>query len=86
MPIKLAKSGDVNLLSRSQAKRVLARLECFRIVLLDFKDVDTIGPAFADEIFRVFNLTHPDVQFEIVNADQHVKKVIDHVRSAIQSV
>jgi|SRR5665648_94368 len=83
VPIKLAKYGDVNLVSRSQAKRVLARLERFQIVLLDFKDVDTIGQAFADEVFRVFNLTHPDVQFEIVNANKHVNKVIEHVRSAI---
>src|SRR5262249_9549655 len=54
VPVDLAKDGDDNLISRSQAKRLLTRLERFRIVLLDFKEVKTIGQAFADEIFRVF--------------------------------
>ncbi|MHB9111093.1 MAG: STAS-like domain-containing protein [Thermoleophilia bacterium] len=82
VPVKLAKYGDVNLVSRSQAKRVLARLDRFQIVLLDFRDVDTIGQAFADEVFRVFRLMHPEIRFEVTNANKRVSKVIDHVRSA----
>lgn len=82
VPIKLAKYGDENLVSRSQAKRVLARLENFQIAMLDFKDVDEIGQAFADEVFRVFNLSHPDVHLDIVNANKQVNKVIQHVLSA----
>lgn len=82
VPIKLAKYGDENLVSRSQAKRVLARLESFQVAILDFKDVDTIGQAFADEVFRVFNLAHPDVQLETANAGKRAEKVIKHVMSA----
>lgn len=82
VPVKLAKYGDENLVSRSQAKRVLARLERFKIVLLDFKGVTTIGQAFADEVFRVFNLTHPNVQFEVIHANNKINKVIEHVKSA----
>jgi len=82
VPVKLAKYGEVNLVSRSQAKRVLARLERFQIVLLDFRDVDSIGQAFADEVFRVFNLTHPDIQFQVAHANSRIKKVIEHVKSA----
>ena len=60
--MKLARYGNENLISRSQAKRLLARLEKFKIVMLDFEDVATIGRAFADEIFRVFTNNHPEIQ------------------------
>lgn len=82
VPVKLAQYGEENLVSRSQAKRVLARLERFQIVLLDFRDVDTIGQAFADEVFRVFDLTHPDVEFQVVHANSKINKVIQHVKTA----
>jgi hypothetical protein len=42
-PVKLAQYGNDRLISRSQAKRVLARVELFRTVLFDFRDVPTIG-------------------------------------------
>src|SRR5205823_6040733 len=54
VPIALAKQGQDNLVSRSQAKRLLARFDKFTEVCLDFAGVDSIGQAFADEIFRVF--------------------------------
>jgi hypothetical protein len=38
----------------ASAKRVLGRGDRFDEVLLDFKGVSSIGPAFADEIIRVF--------------------------------
>jgi anti-sigma regulatory factor (Ser/Thr protein kinase) len=68
-------TGD-KLISRSQAKRVLARLESFKKVMLDFKDVPEIGPAFADEIFRVFALAHPDVEIVPVNASDEVMRMV----------
>jgi anti-sigma regulatory factor (Ser/Thr protein kinase) len=61
VPVSLAKYGLDQLVSRSQAKRVLARVELFSQVIFDFTGVDMIGPAFADEIFRVFQLEHPNV-------------------------
>lgn len=84
VPIKLAKYGDENLVSRSQAKRVLARLENFQVTLLDFKDVDSIGQAFADEVFRVYNFTHPNVQLQVANANARVNRAIQHVRSNLR--
>ena len=59
VPIKLAKYEREQLLSRSQARRVLARFDRFAEVILDFSDVEEIGQAFADEIFRVFQREHP---------------------------
>lgn len=81
VPVKLAKYGDDNLISRSQAKRLLARVELFKIVMFDFKEVPTIGQAFADEIFRVFAKAHPDIQLVAVNANSGVKRMIERAKS-----
>ncbi len=42
VPVSLAQI-DENLVSRSQAKRLLARVDQFRVVVLDFKNVEEIG-------------------------------------------
>ncbi|MBF8259201.1 MAG: ArsR family transcriptional regulator [Actinobacteria bacterium] len=76
VPVRLLKHGLEQLISRSQAKRLLVRFERFKVVILDFKGVDTIGQAFADEIFRVFSSEHPDVRLIPVNATSEVKKII----------
>ncbi len=62
VPVRLAKVGDENLVSRSQAKRLMQRVDRFRCVVLDFDAVNMIGQAFADEVFRVFANDHPHVK------------------------
>jgi anti-sigma regulatory factor (Ser/Thr protein kinase) len=79
VPVSLAKYGDDNLISRSQAKRLLARIELFKTVILDFKGVPSIGQAFADEIFRVFVNEHPNVDLVPVNANSEVKRMIERI-------
>ena len=76
VPVELAQYGDNNLVSRSQAKRLLARIEKFKVVVFDFDGVKTIGQAYADEIFRVFPLAHPGIDFEYLNATKEVEKMI----------
>ena len=76
VPVRLARYGQDQLISRSQAKRLLARVELFKTVLFDFQEVDAIGPAFADEIFRVFALRHPDIELASVNANSEIEKMI----------
>lgn len=66
--------------SRSQARRILAGLEKFSVVVLDFRNVETIGQGFADEVFRVWKKLHPDKRIEVRNANQNVQFMIDHVR------
>jgi anti-sigma regulatory factor (Ser/Thr protein kinase) len=61
VPVRLAMYEGDKLVSRSQAKRLTARFERFRLVVLDFEGVDEIGQAFADELFRVFQSQHPKV-------------------------
>ena len=75
VPICLANSSD--LVSRSQARRVLSGLELFREVILDFKDIDYIGQAFADEIFRVFPSMNPNTSITAQNANADVQNMIN---------
>ena len=81
VPVQLAQYGDDRLISRSQAKRVLARVDLFSTVLLDFRDVPTIGHAFADEVFRVFRREHPDVSIVPINDNPEVKRMIARAQS-----
>ena len=76
VPVRLTQYGDDKLVSRSQAKRLLARVEKFKTVIFDFDDVDTIGQAFADEIFRVFKMHHPSMELIYLNASKPVQQMI----------
>lgn len=77
IPVEVAQYGDENLISRSQAKRVLARIEKFKEVMFDFMNISIIGQSFADEIFRVFAQAHPDVEIFATNANPQVRAMID---------
>ncbi len=76
VPVRLARVGDENLVSRSQAKRLMQRVERFRTVVLDFAGVASIGQAFADEVFRVFANAHPDVELVPMHATPTVQQMI----------
>ena len=80
VPITLALYEGEKLVSRSQARRLLARVDQFREVMLDFKGVETIGQAFADEVFRVFKQDHPNVEIICLNAKPAVQRMISRVR------
>lgn len=82
VPVELARYGDDNLISRSQAKRLLARVELFKTVMFDFKGVPTIGQAFADEIFRVFPIQHPDIELLTLNATPEVERMIERAKAS----
>jgi len=77
VPVRLAKYGTDQLVPRSQAKRVLMRVEQFSQVIFDFTDVAIIGQAFADQIFRVFALEHPSVDLRIVHANPTITGLIN---------
>jgi DNA-binding Lrp family transcriptional regulator len=76
VPVRLARIGEENLVSRSQAKRLLQRVDRFRRVVLDFTGVALIGQGFADEVFRVFANAHPEVELSAVNAEPDVRAMI----------
>ncbi|MFK5948371.1 MAG: DUF4325 domain-containing protein [Methylococcales bacterium] len=77
VPVQLALYEGDRLISRSQARRILNRVERFKYVILDFNGVDSIGQAFADEVFRVFALSHPEIQISSVNTSKEVLKMIN---------
>lgn len=81
VPVDLVRYGNENLVSRSQAKRLLARVELFKVVVFDFEHVATIGQAFADEIFRVFPLRHPQIVIHEINANAAVRAMIERAKA-----
>ncbi len=76
VPVRLARYGDDQLVSRSQAKRMLARVDRFKVVVLDFSEVERIGQAFADETFRVFANAHPEIELVAVHTATAVDQMI----------
>ncbi|HEY6171809.1 MAG TPA: DUF4325 domain-containing protein [Candidatus Kapabacteria bacterium] len=77
IPVRLAVVGEENLVSRSQARRLLTGLDKFKEVALNFEGVEMIGQAFADQIFRVFANAHPDIFLYHLNANEEVTKMIN---------
>lgn len=82
VPVRLVRHGVEKLVSRSQAKRLLARIDRFNIVIFDFADVDSIGQAFADEIFRVFQRNHPNIGLFTVNSLPNIEQMIKRAQTS----
>lgn len=81
VPIALVREPGQQLVSRSQAKRVLARFEQFTEILLDFKGVDEIGQGFADEIFRIFPQNHPEIPLIAIHTTPAIDRMIAYVKA-----
>jgi len=81
IPISLLEYDDKTpvFISRSQARRLMARAENFNVVMLDFSGIDYIGQGFADEIFRVFKTNHPKIGLRPINCNEDIQQMIQHV-------
>jgi anti-sigma regulatory factor (Ser/Thr protein kinase) len=79
--IRLASWGKA-LVSRAEAKRLVARLAEFRHVTLDFTGVDVVGQGFCDEVFRVFARAHPGVTLEPVGMNDAIAFMVGRARAA----
>jgi len=77
IPVKLAQFGNEKLVSRSQAKRLLTRIEKFQNVIFDFEDVTMVGQAFADEIFRVYANKNTNIILIPTNMTDDVKMMVN---------
>jgi hypothetical protein len=82
IPVKLAQYGNDKLVSRSQAKRLLSRVDLFKTVVFDFAGVETIGQAFADEIVRVFARNHPNIALIPLNSSEEISKLVAAAETA----
>lgn len=76
IPLELLRYEGEKLVSRSQAKRLLARADEFNEIILDFKGITGIGQAFADEIFRVYKQNHPNIILYSINTTDEIDKMI----------
>ena len=63
--------------SRSLAKRILMNVEKFKVIVLDFENIDNIGEGFADEVFRVFKNKNPDITIIPVNMNEEIEFMIN---------
>lgn len=79
IPIHFMESENEQIISRSQGKRLTARFEQFKTVVLDFDNVSMIGQGFADQVFRVFRNSHSEVSIEWINTNDLVANMIKHV-------
>ncbi len=68
-------------ISRSEARRLLHGLDKFKVIVLDFKGVKSIGQGFVDEVFRVFKDNHPEIVIEIENLGDTLMPLINHVKA-----
>ena len=77
--VKLFTHG-ARFISRSEARRILNRLESFREVILDFRKVEEVGQGFADEIFRVWPAAHAGTAIRPVNMTKAVAFMVERAR------
>jgi anti-sigma regulatory factor (Ser/Thr protein kinase) len=82
IPLRLMECEGEKLISRSQAKRLLSRVDRFKEVFLDFTGVTEIGQAFADEIFRVYANQNTQVRLHPINAADSIMVMIDRVNNS----
>jgi hypothetical protein len=82
VPVRLAQHEGEKLVSRSQAKRLTMRFERFQTVILDFSQVEEIGQGFADEVFRVFKLAHPQTLLAPVQMNDAVAAMVARATAA----
>jgi len=80
--IRLAQEYEDVLMARSQARRILRRIEDFQEVVLDFKDVKMIGQGFADEVFRIFRREYPEIKVDCINQNADVLFMIERAKRA----
>lgn len=67
---------DTEYISRSQARRIIIGLDNFKTVVLDFKKVNTVGQAFADEIFRIWQRKNPAIKIITKNTNENISFMI----------
>lgn len=67
-------------IARSQARRILQRLEEFKQIEFDFEGVEFMGQGFADEVFRVFQNKYPEIELIPIHANATVLGMVRHVK------
>jgi DNA-binding transcriptional ArsR family regulator len=79
IPVSVAAATDTYA-TRSAARELLAGKQQFRVIILDFSNVENIGQGFADEVFRVYRTQNPTVTIEPVHMNEQVAFLVDQAR------
>lgn len=83
VPLRLLSGPQGALESRALARRVAARLQHFGRAELDFAGVADIGPAFADELFRVCARAQPGTELRPVGMVPRVAAMVASVTATV---
>lgn len=67
---------DTSFVSRSEAKRLLAGMERFRVIEVDFRGVESVGQGFVDELLRVWPISNPETTIEPINMNEAVQMMV----------
>ncbi|PIZ88177.1 MAG: histidine kinase, partial [Candidatus Nealsonbacteria bacterium CG_4_10_14_0_2_um_filter_39_15] len=57
--------------------RILSGLDSFRKITLDFSEVETVGQAFVDEVFRIWQYKHPKIDIVPQNVNENIAFMIN---------
>ncbi|MFC1687089.1 STAS-like domain-containing protein [Patescibacteria group bacterium] len=77
--VKMFMAGS-EYISRSQGRRLTAGLDKFKTISLDFKGVTSVGQAFVDEVFRVFQMRYPKITIKPINMNKAVTFMIERAK------
>ena len=66
-------------ISRSAAKRLVAPVDEFKDVVLDFAGVSAPGQAFADEVFRVFMQANRGMKLKVRDLKSELPPMVRHI-------
>ena len=82
----LSHAGE-GFLSRGKGKELTSHLsDRDGWFALSFEGIDQISPSFADQVFRVFLTSRPDVTLVVMNACQNVYKMIHGANKSIEQI
>lgn len=82
LPMKMM-FDNVYPVSRSQARRLYSTFDKFEEIVLDFKDIENIGQAFAHELFIVYGKNNPKKRLVIENSNDSVNNMIERVKNTV---
>ena len=79
LPINLLTISDGDQInSRDQAREILTNITDSKKIRLDFKNVNLISPAFADELVRKIKKTDPNIEIQWINSNETIDMMMSH--------
>lgn len=72
IPVKLARANGEQLNSRTQAQSLVHNIKDLGEIEFDFRQIDFIGPAFADELLRRVKEKNENIDVSWINANKMV--------------